>query len=561
MKKIVLLVALLAVAMFALAACNSDDGGGAAPTTTTAAPATTTAAAAPETTTAAAVVEDTAPEPVTLTIHYIFDSQVWQDDWRVWEQMAYHTGVTLTGVADPVNLNAGEAFTFQATLGFPADIYAGTLAPRFIEFGQQGAFIPLNDLIPIYAPYFYNLMNENPGLRAGITAPDGNIYHMPGIGPMFDPTGPFPVSQVYWIRQDWLDILDLDIPDTIEELEYVLTRFRDDMPAITGNDWVAPFFHNGANGGIRHLAPFWGARGNQAVGPLVDDPSTLGHFWIQPEFMTAVENISRWFQEGLIDPEFFTRGGMNRQELFSTNQGGFLYHFPMSTGDFNVLMADEVDGFNLVPMIPPINTRGERWSCDQRGYLSGNGWAITPHNPHPGRTLQMIDFMYFGHGRNLNNFGPYGITWEYDADGIPAFLPYVRQDGLTVLQVLRQGNGAVGANPYMADIQYELRAGTEWTRTAQAIYEAPEGFPPGFAIPAGNLPPMVQTAEGQAAITAINAQLTAFLNETVHGWILNDWQEIAGQWDAFVAQAEALGIRELEQIWQDRYDLFRQRGY
>ena len=566
MKKHVTILLLLVAAIFVLAACgNNEPDTPTEPAQTQAEtpPAANETPVVPE----AVAVEDlpTVPtvdfddmEPVELTIHYIFDSQVWQDDWRVWTQMAEHTGVHLVGTADPVNLNAGEAFTMQATLGFPADIYAGTLAPRFIEFGQQGAFIPLNDLIPTYAPYFYNLMQRFPEIRSAITAPDGNIYHMPGLNGIFD-AELFPVSQVYWIRQDWLDILELDTPDTIEELEYVLTRFRDDMPAITGNDWVAPFFHNGANGGIRHLAGFWGARGNRIVGPSLADPNVLVHYWVQPEFMTAIENISRWFQEGLIDPEFFTRGGMNRQELFSTNQGGFLYHFPMSTGDFNVLMADEVPGFNLVPMIPPTNTLGTRWSDDQRGAMSGNGWALTPHNPYPERTLQMIDFMYHGHGRNLNNFGPYGITWEYDADGEPQFLPYVRQEGLTVLQVLRQGNGAVGANPYMADIRYELRAGTDWTRMAQAMYEAPAGYPPGFATP--RLPAMIFSADDQLIVNDINAQLNAFLDETIHGFILNDWREIAGQWDAFVAQAEALGIRELEDIWQARYDLFRQRGF
>ena len=562
MKKHVTILLLLVAAIFVLAACGNNDPDTPtepqAPSVTPDTPATPPVDTATPDLPTPEEMDLSGLEPIELTIHYIFDSQVWQDDWRVWQQMAEHTGVTLVGTADPVNLNAGEAFTFQATLGFPADIYAGTLAARFNEFGMQGAFIPLNDLIPTYAPYFYSLMQRFPEIRAGITASDGNIYYMPGLGPMFD-GGVFPVSQVYWIRQDWLDELGLDTPDTTEELEYVLTRFRDDMPALTGNEWVAPIFWNSVNGGIRHMSPFWGARGNRVVGPLTHDNSVLGHYWIQPEFMTAVENISRWFQEGLIDPEFFTRGWNNRQELFSTNQGGVTYHFPMSTGDFNVLMADEVPGFNLMPMIPPLNTLGTRWSDDQRGPLSGNGWALTPHNPHPGRTLQMVDFMYHGHGRNLNNFGPYGITWEYDANGVPQFLDYVRQDGLTVLQVLRQGNGAVGANPYMADIQYELRAGTEWTRIAQAMYENPTGYLPGFDVP--RIPGLIFNPEDQQTVSDINAQLNAFLDETIHGFILNDWREIAGQWDAFVAGAEALGIRELERIWQERYDLFLQRGY
>ena len=569
MKKYLLTLAVLLVALFAFGACSSNNDPEPTQATTTAPPA---AAATTQTPTQApggqiTVPDVTAPpedslvpdfasmDPIELTIHYIFASQVWQDDWQVWQQIAEHTGVTLVGVADEVNLNAAQAFELAAVEGFPAHIYGGTLMPQMRNFGMQGAFIPLQDLIAEHAPYFNSLMERFPQIRELITAPDGNIYFMPNLNDMFTS---FAVGEVYWIRQDWLDMLDLDTPNTYYEFEYVLTRFRDDIPALTGNDWVAPFFSNSVNGGIRQLAPLWGARvqtfGANRVGPSVDDVNTLVHWWLEPEFMVAIQNISRWFQEGLIDPEFFTRGALNRQELFGSNQGGSLHHFPMSTGDFNPIIRATNPDFTIMPMLPPINTRGERWNEPQRGLLAGNAWAITPHNPDPVRTVQMMDFLYHGIGRLLLNFGPYGVTWEFDADGEPVFLPYVTESGEPTLNIVRHRHGAVGAFPYMADLRYELAAGTIYTTIAQRMYyeDRPAGYAPGFWVP--HMESFVLSEADQQVVTEINAQLVAFMNETIHGFILNDWNEIEVQWGAFVEQSIRFGAHELVEIFQRAYD-------
>jgi len=308
------------------------------------------------------------------------------------------------------------------------------------------------------------------------------------------------------------------------------------------------------------LAGFWGARviGNETgirLGPSTADNNQIVHYWIQPEFMVAIENISRWFQEGLLDYDVFARGGLGRQELWSANNGGSTQHFPMSTGDFNALIQQENPDFMIVPFIPPTGTHGTRWSEIQRAPTNNNGWAITPHNPDPVRTIQLMDFLYHGIGRLLLNFGPQGITWDFDAHGEPEFLPYVREQGVTVLEVIRVQNGGVGAFPYMADLRYELRAGSPITTVAQEMYANPVGYPRGFATP--QMPVLVLPADDQRIVTEINAQLNAFINETIHGFILNDWTLIASQWDAYVNQAIALGAHELEEIWQAAYNNFR----
>jgi len=290
MKKFMKVAAMMLVAIFVLAACGGNGGGAADPTPAPVA----TPTPAPTPTPQPVEQDQLAMEPITLTIHYVFDNQVWQDDWLVWQQIADLTGVTLVGVADPTNTVALEAFNLAAVDGFPADIYGGTLAVHFMNRGVEGAFIPLNDYIESYAPNFFALMERFPEIREAITAPDGNIYHMPNLNDVFDS---FAASMVYWMRMDWLEMVGMDMPNTWEEYEAVLVAFRDEIPEMIGEDMVVPFFANNMVTALQALAPFWGARatGNETGIRLgqMEDRDEIVHFWIQPEFRTAVENISR----------------------------------------------------------------------------------------------------------------------------------------------------------------------------------------------------------------------------------------------------------------------------
>src|SRR5699024_2470986 len=74
------------------------------------------------------------------------------------------------------------------------------------KYGEQGVFIPLNDLIEQYAPNFQKVLEEYPDIRKAITMPDGNIYALPTI---HDPEFTAMIIALKpWYREDWLEELD-----------------------------------------------------------------------------------------------------------------------------------------------------------------------------------------------------------------------------------------------------------------------------------------------------------------------------------------------------------------
>ena len=458
MKKL-MIATFLAAATLAFAACA---GGDTAPT------APTGGGQAQQATAPAGDATEPTGGFLELTIHYHTDSFVFNDEWPAWQQAFEHTGVRLTGTANPVATSGVEQFNLEALNGFPADIYGGNnLGSLFMQFGMEGAFVPLTDLIPEHAPNFYRLLQENPMVRSAITAPDGNIYHFPTM-----PDGLY-AGRTFFIRQDWLDLLGLGHPQTVQELEDTLIAFRDEIPALIGVEQVWPYMDDNWFFMMR-LSNLWGARtyGHDSLHVRIaprEDNDELYHTWLDPQFMVALENISRWYGMGLIDEQVFTRGGPTRHELLSTNTGGMTYHFPVSTADFNTQLREVIDGFNFVPMAPPANIFGRRVSEHQRLPVQNNGWAISHNNQHVIETVRFMDFFYSDLGRTLMSYGAEGITFEFDANGQPQFLPYVFEQGITAVDVIRNEMGGLRFMGYMQLFQYEIDLATPEAQDAFAM--------------------------------------------------------------------------------------------
>lgn len=99
----------------------------------------------------------------------------------------------------------------------PDVFYAATMPVADIQkYGLQGSFIPLNDLIEEHAPNLNKILDEHPDIKKGLTFPDGNIYSFPTIySPDFTS---LLIGAKPWIKQDWLDELGMDNPETTDEL-------------------------------------------------------------------------------------------------------------------------------------------------------------------------------------------------------------------------------------------------------------------------------------------------------------------------------------------------------
>src|SRR5699024_523321 len=84
-----------------------------------------------------------------------------------------------------------------------------------LKYGSQESFVPLNDVIEEYAPKLTDLMEEDESNRKAITFTDGNIYSMPAL--LEEDFLSLRLSACPWINHEWLEELDMDMPETTDE--------------------------------------------------------------------------------------------------------------------------------------------------------------------------------------------------------------------------------------------------------------------------------------------------------------------------------------------------------
>ncbi len=133
-------------------------------------------------------------------------------------------------VAEVINTDAAEKANLLIAGGDYPDLFFKVGIPKDVidGYGEDGIFIPLEDLIREYAPNLTKILDEREGWN-NITAADGHVYSLPMIG---DPniTGNNPL----YINKAWLDKLGLEEPKSLDELYTVMKAFKEQDPNGNG---------------------------------------------------------------------------------------------------------------------------------------------------------------------------------------------------------------------------------------------------------------------------------------------------------------------------------------
>ena len=155
------------------------------------------------------------------------------------------------------------------------------------------------------------------------TAADGHIYYIPGtLAPIGSGNVP---SEAFFIRQDWLDKLGLKVPATVDEYYEVLKAFKTQDPNGNGQADEIPYFDRA--GTINDLYQLFAAHADY----YINDQGQYVNGRTEDAYKNAVKELAKWYREGLIDPEIFTRGQQAREQLLSSNIGGATHDWISST--------------------------------------------------------------------------------------------------------------------------------------------------------------------------------------------------------------------------------------
>ena len=105
-----------------------------------------------------------------------------------------------------------------------------------------------------------------------------------------------------WIRQDLLDELGLDIPETVEDMEKVMEAFKKVDP-----EGIGLVLSAGNATSVSGMSPITDAYGAYPYHWLVGENDELVYGSVQPEMKEALRKLNEWYQKGWIDTEFVVK--------------------------------------------------------------------------------------------------------------------------------------------------------------------------------------------------------------------------------------------------------------
>jgi putative aldouronate transport system substrate-binding protein len=430
-----------------------------------------------------------------------------------------------------------------------------------LRYGQQGVFLPLNDLIDEYAPNIKAAMEDNRGLRASNTAPDGNIYGLSAYSECYHCSYP----NKMWINTAWLDELNLEMPRTTEQFRDVLRAFKTMDPNGNGEPDEIPLSGSTEDFGVR-VVPFL------MNGFIYDDDNTylrlaegkVGMAADQPEWREGLAYIKSLYDEGLLDPGAFTQNAVALKQIGENAEvpilgagAGMHPDIFVNTGPGNTRGKD----YNP---LPPLQGPHAAYATHTNiGVSPGAKFVITNKAGKEAQIalIRMVDYMYTPEGQAFAETGKEGVDWRRPLPGEQALNPGVepRFARIPVESGKKSNNsGWSGMGHFYMPKEYR----DSWVQ-GMDIY-APDGYErrlmEATKLYEGHEPKQVLAMEslwiGPEVADEIN-----FLQLNIRNYIEeNALQFITGNkslekdWDSYVNGLQELGADRYVEIMQIAYD-------
>ena len=260
-------------------------------------------------------------------------------------------------------------------------------ATQMVQLAEADLIADISDVYEAYAADFtketLTQEGDDPFLAASI---DGKMYGLPVTGGSVDSV------DLMWIRQDWLDKFDLEIPQTMDELLTVIDKFTNEDPDGDGENNTygigvagSPNVFGGGYGGLKGFFNAYGAYPTI----WVEKDGQLVYGATQPECKEALATLADLYQKGMIDPEFGVMDSGKAGEAGASGKCGLTF------GQQWLSLVQFQTNYNLdndaVWSACPIPTAGDEKASAQAD-LGTTRWLVVRKDfEHPEALIKMAN--------------------------------------------------------------------------------------------------------------------------------------------------------------------------
>ena len=360
------------------------------------------------------------------------------------------------------------------------------------------------------------------------------------------------IAPIGQIRTDLLEEQGIEMPKDWDELYAAMLKIKEKHPDV--------YFFGSRAGTTRLIGALAYPMGSGGFGTFDGDrgmyfEKDTGKWTYGPSqaaFKDVIQYLANAWQDGLIDPDYQTS---TRDELWEKISTGKVVYFK----DNNSFLArvfqpafDQAGQGWKMEIVPPLanshtSTRELRYERDW-----SDGLVISKKCPEVERVLEMLDWCFTEEGVKVMNFGVEGETYYIDEEGHPMVVDAIIEatkdstDQFNAIQSIL-GVGCWCWTPYIDEGTYLQTSGKLFLDLGEEI----RGYTEAGLIDFKPLVPSFSTEENEQ-VAEIELRLDTIFDSQIDAFITG--QRSMDEWDAFVAELNANGVAELEEIFNNAYN-------
>ena len=430
------------------------------------------------------------------------------------------------------------------------DAFVGSICLNSSDMAQNKDYFV--DLTPYIneetMPNLTKAMEECPELRAACTDRDGKIYSLPKKLPL----RPTVCGNGLYINQDWLDNLGLEAPKTLDELTDVLLAFAKEDADGDGDPTNEIGLTNNAGTNLQadcqHILSVWGcmvSRNNNYMGLNNDGEAVFVP--AQENYKEAVKWMHMLWENGVLDPEYFTQDGSAVTAKLQAEGGSKVGIISAWTADSEA--GQNADQYSLMEAVEGYNGIHYVECATASLDITDRELVITTACEDPEALLKWADNFYDDLVSLQTFYGSLGVTVTANDDG--TYSVHSTDDD-TSLDTAAWSNslrdfGPKYMNPEFYDkviIPDDVSDGTKLKEDeVNAKYVTTDKNT--------GMPALQYTEDELNRITAIGTDVYSYVEAMYAHWVVDGGVE--DEWDSYIEQLNAMGLEEMVSLQQGAY--------
>ncbi len=402
--------------------------------------------------------------------------------------------------------------------------------------------ISLNDYLKNEASDLNKLLENNEDVRIAVTTQGGQVFCFPfvrGDEILMTCIGGM-------IRQDWLDELGLEVPETIDEWEQVLTAFRDKGVKY-------PVSYSMDSSFLDNAPIFMGAYG--VSNTYYRDGDTIKYGPMEEGYKEYLITMNRWYQNGLFDKDFPSNISDSKRltSLMINGEAGAAFNFCGSGfGQCISGLRNINPDYKLTPVKYPVLRKGDKVEFAQRDLpATGQGAAITTSCKNPKAAAKFLNYGYTEEGSVFYNFGVEGESYvkggnDYTYTYTDKVTDPSVNGGLSVAQAISKYARACYDGPFIQHKDYILQS-YSYPEQKAALSLWKNNNMANHLVPAMSI-----SADESAELAKINTEIKTYSQETIFKMIIQP--DGMSLYDDFINNLKQMGIERAIEIKQKAYD-------